>query len=86
MPRSACVSCTFVITGVAPWTPGCSPVDGATSVAVDAGRSGEMLSPGPVERLAGRRRGWQRTADRWTSLMAQAAAMEGGSGTRLLGF
>jgi hypothetical protein len=46
----------------------------------------EMLPPGPVERPADRRRGWQRTADRWTSLMAQAAAMEGGSGTKLLWF
>jgi hypothetical protein len=29
----------------------------------------EMLPPGPVERPADRRRGWQRTADRWTSLI-----------------
>jgi hypothetical protein len=40
MPRRPCVSCAFVITGVAPWTPDGSPVDGATSAAVDAGRSG----------------------------------------------
>jgi hypothetical protein len=40
MPRRPCVSCAFVITGVAPWTPDDSLVDGATSAAVDAGRSG----------------------------------------------
>jgi hypothetical protein len=80
------VSCSFVITWAAPWTPDGSPVAGATRADVDAGRSGpasmappertstpggaaETPPPGPVGTLADRRRGWQRTEDRWTSLI-----------------
>jgi hypothetical protein len=40
MPRRPCVSYAFIITGVAPWPPAASPIDGATSTAVDAGRGG----------------------------------------------